>query len=127
MLVAKYKDVKNEIRYILYRSSRQNEHDTTIKRHENRIQILLETKDKIKDELVHYRNAYSHIDEIFTIEIKNAEKNPTNMILRFFLFLCRTKKVKSHGWLKKQMQKITQQSHNKSFYIKINISPRLHI
>ena len=52
---------------------RQNEHDTTIKRHENRIQILLETKDKIKDELVHYRNAYSHIDEIFTIEIKNAE------------------------------------------------------
>ena len=74
MLVAKYKDVKNEIRYILYRSSRQNEHDTTIKRHQNRIQILLETKDKIKDELVHYRNAYSHIDEIFTIEIKNAEK-----------------------------------------------------
>ena len=86
MLVAKYKDVKNEIRYILYRSSRQNEHDTTIKRHENRIQILLETKDKIKDELVHYRNAYSHIDEIFTIEIKNAEKK--KKWFHFFKEIC---------------------------------------
>ena len=35
---------------------------------------LTEQKDKIKEELTHYRNAYSYIDEIFTIEIKNAQK-----------------------------------------------------
>ena len=28
------------------------------------------TKEKIKEELYHYRNAYSYIDELFTIEIK---------------------------------------------------------
>jgi len=74
LLIAKYKDVKNEIRYILFRVRQHNENGNTGDRHEKRLQVLLETKDKIKEDLVHYRNAYSHIDEIFTIEIKNAEK-----------------------------------------------------
>jgi len=73
-LIAKYKDVKNEMRYILYRITKKHEDSAASGRHEKRIQVLLEAKDKIKEELVHYRNAYSHIDEIFTIEIKNAEK-----------------------------------------------------
>lgn len=74
LLIAKYKDVKNEIRYILFRVRQLNENSNAGDRHEKRLQVLLETKDKIKEDLVHYRNAYSHIDEIFTIEIKNAEK-----------------------------------------------------
>lgn len=74
VLVAKYKDIKNEIRYILYRRSKKNDSKADIDRHEKRLQCLCETKEKLKEELGHYRNAYSHIDEIFTIEIKNAEK-----------------------------------------------------
>jgi hypothetical protein len=74
MLLAKYKDIKNEIRHILYRFSKKHENQQTTDRLEKRLQYLVETKDRIKDELGHCRNAYSHIDEIFTIEIKNAEK-----------------------------------------------------
>lgn len=73
ILIAKYKDVKNEIRYILHCFSGKNSNMTN-ERHEKRMQILVEAKDKIKEELGHYRNAYSYIDELFTIEIKNAEK-----------------------------------------------------
>lgn len=74
VLIAKYKDIKNEIRYILYRRSNKNDNKINIDRQEKRFQCLCETKEKLKVELGHYRNAYSHIDEIFTIEIKNAEK-----------------------------------------------------
>jgi len=74
ILIAKYKDIKNEIRYILYRRSKKNNSKVDIDRHEKRLHCLCETKEKLKEELGHYRNAYSHIDEIFTIEIKNAEK-----------------------------------------------------
>lgn len=74
VLIAKYKDIKNEIRYILYRRSNKNDSKINIDRQEKRFQCLCETKEKLKVELGHYRNAYSHIDEIFTIEIKNAEK-----------------------------------------------------
>ena len=35
---------------------------------------MLECKEKIKEELNHYRTAYSYIDELFTIEIKNARE-----------------------------------------------------
>ena len=37
-------------------------------------------KEKIKEELFHYRNAYSYVDELFTIEIKNAQN------YQFFFF-----------------------------------------
>lgn len=74
VLIAKYKDIKNEIRYILYRRSNKNDNKINIDRQEKRFRCLCETKEKLKVELGHYRNAYSHIDEIFTIEIKNAEK-----------------------------------------------------
>ena len=67
-LISRFKDIKNEIRYILYRADKKHEK----KRIENRLNYLTEQKDKIKEELTHYRNAYSYVDELFTIEIKNA-------------------------------------------------------
>lgn len=78
-LIHRFKDVKNEIKYILTRA--QKKHDQA--RIEKRLQVLNETKEKIKEELAHYRNAYSYIDEIFTIEIKNARN--TSLWAHFFL------------------------------------------
>lgn len=81
-LVIKFKDIKNEIRYIMYRFAKmkhgenggfdENEnHDET--RYNQRLLYLLDIKEKIKEELVYYRNAYNHIDELFTKEIKHAQ------------------------------------------------------
>ena len=69
-LILRFKDIKNEIRYIYYSSNSQHNE----KRINKRLKHLLETKDKIKEELNFYRNAYSYIDELFTIEIKNARE-----------------------------------------------------
>lgn len=85
-LIAKFKDVKNEIRYILHLFAQNKVTQNTVvdtsanliahlennTRQEKRLTFLLEIKDKIKEELFHYKNAYSHIDEIFTREIKRA-------------------------------------------------------
>ena len=67
-LVAKFKDVKNEIRYIkhvLLKNNGDNDHS----RLEKRLDFLLGIKDKIKADLFQCKNAYSQIDEIFTQEI----------------------------------------------------------
>jgi hypothetical protein len=69
-LILRFKDIKNEIRYINHSS---NTHYNE-KRINKRLKHLLEMKDKIKEELNFYRNAYSYIDELFTIEIKNARE-----------------------------------------------------
>ena len=69
--IERFKDVKNEIRYILY-SNNINETTEQSNRIHKRLQYLIESKDKIKHNLLHYRNAYSYIDELFTVEIKNA-------------------------------------------------------
>ena len=69
-LILRFKDIKNEIRYIY---SRKNIHSNE-KRINKRLKYLLDCKEKIKDELNHYRGAYSYIDELFTIEIKNARE-----------------------------------------------------
>ncbi len=69
-LLVRFKDIKNEIRYIYYR---KNVHINE-KRINKRLKYLLECKEKIKEELNHYRTAYSYIDELFTIEIKNARE-----------------------------------------------------
>jgi hypothetical protein len=69
LLISKFKDVKNEIKYIVSRpNTRYNK-----SRIECRLKLLYQQKEKIKDELSHYRNAYSYVDELFTIEIKNAQ------------------------------------------------------
>ena len=70
IMILRFKDIKNEIRYIY---SRKNIHSNE-KRVNKRLKYLLDCKEKIKEELNYYRSAYSYIDELFTIEIKNARE-----------------------------------------------------
>jgi 6-pyruvoyl-tetrahydropterin synthase len=79
-LLMRFKDVKNEIRYIYHQLD--NKKSLNKERLQGRLQFLIDIKDKIKEELIHYRNAYSYIDELFTIEIKNAR----NSSFWFYLF-----------------------------------------
>jgi len=82
-LVAKFKDVKNEIRYIEYkitasggsaeRSAGRSAGGAEV-RYSRRLEHLNEVKDKIKEELMHHRQAYCHIDQIFTREIRQAQQ-----------------------------------------------------
>ncbi len=86
-LITRLKDIKNEIRYIVYRGT--NKHNQ--ERIEKRLNYLSETKDKIKEELLHYRNAYSYIDELFTIEIKNARNTSLYFCYRNKPEMCNSK------------------------------------
>jgi len=70
-LIFKYRDVKNEIRYILHKINEQKCNDERCK---TRIAYLLDIKTKIRDEYIEYNNAYSYMDDAFIQEIKNAEE-----------------------------------------------------
>jgi len=98
-LIINFKDVKNEIRYILFKwkikkitdvHKKNINNNVEFSKEKNRLIFLMKTKEKIKDELIHYKSAYRDIDEIFTREIKNAES-----IKNWFriIFLCKTNKV----------------------------------
>jgi hypothetical protein len=73
-LIVKFKDVKNEIRYILYKLQYNQQHSiVTNENYTNRLQFLHEIKNKLKAEIFEFQSAYSQIDTIFTKEIKLAE------------------------------------------------------
>lgn len=95
-LIGKFKDVKNEIRYIIYKwkknispstnsfhSMDTLENITNIEKikEKNRLLFLYEVKEKIKDELNDSRNIYDYVDELFTKEIKNAEYNNKHFLI----------------------------------------------
>jgi hypothetical protein len=65
-LIIRYRDVKNEIRYINQRGGENG-------RKKTRYTFLLTIKDKLKDEIIQYKNIYNVIDLIFTQEIKKVE------------------------------------------------------
>jgi len=84
-LLYKLKDVKNELRFILYKwkmEDNSREPTTPITRRDElehireqkRLQLLYTVKDQLKAEILEYRSAYGHIDEIITREINFAEK-----------------------------------------------------
>jgi hypothetical protein len=89
-LIHKFKDVKNEIRYIIYKWKKNVSSDTfgTIEnitnieqiKEKNRLLFLYDIKEKIKDELVDSKKIYDYVEEIFTKEIKNAEYNNKHFI-----------------------------------------------
>ena len=73
-LIHQFRDVKNEIRYILYRwkkKSSLDDLDTVKEKH--RLSYLYTVKTNLKTEIVNYRNAYSNMEEVITNEIKMAE------------------------------------------------------
>jgi len=74
-LMLKFKDVKNELRYILWKYGseiRENPMHPMLKR----IDSLNEHKNKLKEELLHYRTAYGYMDDIILREIKRSDKLP---------------------------------------------------
>lgn len=71
-MIIKFRDIKNELRYIQWKYPHFMENVDNI-REKNRFDHLCLMKEKIKNELIHYRNAYGHIDEIIIKEIKHAE------------------------------------------------------
>jgi len=86
ILILKFEDIKNEIRFILHKWNKdENEFIQTIPHHilqqknteklreQKRLTYLYEVKEKLKAELNEYRSAYSNMDDIFTHEIKHAE------------------------------------------------------
>ena len=85
-LVLKFKDVKNEIRYIMYQLRHESGNQPN-ERKLARLTFLMEVKEKMKDEFIHYKTAYGYIDELFTKEIKNAlAYNSNHYTLRKWLF-----------------------------------------
>jgi hypothetical protein len=92
-LIHKFKDVKNEIRYIIYKwkknvstnsiESLEHLHNIEQIKEKNRLLFLYDVKEKIKDELVDSKKIYDYVEEIFTKEIKNAEHN-NKYFLRFW-------------------------------------------
>lgn len=67
-LLIKFKDIKNEILYIEWKWG-----DKIENKEQKRLDFLLKMKEKIKDEILQYKNAYGCIDELFMREIKNAD------------------------------------------------------
>jgi hypothetical protein len=68
-LIIKFKDVKNEIRYIEWKWGEKIENKEKM-----RLEFLCKIKEKIKNEIIHYKNAYGSMDELMMKEIKRADQ-----------------------------------------------------
>ena len=88
-LIVKLKDVKNEIRYILFKWKREPEdyvNDNDYMKEKNRLKFLYEIKNSLKEEIFEFTSAYSHIDTLFSKEIKLAEAKKNMVGLCFICF-----------------------------------------
>lgn len=72
-LIHKFKDVKNEIRYILYKWKNNETSTIEQQKDKNRLLFLYDVKEKIKMELGQCKDIYDYIDKLFTKEIKNSQ------------------------------------------------------
>lgn len=80
LLIVKFKDVKNEINQLLYHILNPNQkhksiHDLDPEQGKQRVLFLNDTKDRLKDQLIHYRQAYKQLDYLIQKEIQYAEKH----------------------------------------------------
>lgn len=90
-LLIKFRDVKNEMRYILHRLNLQDaQQKDTIEtmKEKHRLSYLYEIKEKLKNEILEYRSAYGSIDELFTREIKMAENKKNKYGFGFCIPFC---------------------------------------
>jgi hypothetical protein len=74
-LVAKLKDITNELRYITYMQQERErgiKQNVDIEKEESRFSLLTQLKEKTKEDLIQCKLAFGNIDEIFTREIKQA-------------------------------------------------------
>ena len=74
-LIIQFRDVKNEIRYILFKwKSRITAEEKQIKQ-KQRLDYLFMLKDKLKNELINYKNKYTELDDMIVNEIKHADSH----------------------------------------------------
>jgi len=80
-LIMKYKDVKNEIRYIMFKWEKENnEHETKFdfrKQTEvKRLEHLMKEKESLKQDILqnNSNNVYAYIDTLFTVEMQCSEE-----------------------------------------------------
>jgi hypothetical protein len=98
-MVIKLKDVKNEIRYIFHlrklRSHGLKSGTRDIEdREESRLKLLVDVKDKTKEELIRFRSIYSNIDSLFTREIYEANARSLWYPLSFLSICYRRHEIK---------------------------------
>jgi hypothetical protein len=99
VLINKLKDVKNEIRFILYKWDNGNFVPESVEtrngrlseiknidflKERNRLQFLYDIKNKTRDEIIELSNAYAYIDAIFSKEIKIADSKKNSCYFYFF-------------------------------------------
>lgn len=78
-LIMKYKDVKNEIRYIMFQWERHNSNESLPSKKPGdleRMNRLLEKKEEVKKQMIqnNSNNVYAYIDNLFIREIRHSEK-----------------------------------------------------
>jgi len=80
-LIVKYKDVKNEIRYIMFKWEKQttgndSKFDFRKQTEVKRLEHLMTEKENLKKEIIqnNSNNVYAYIDTLFTIEIQRSEQ-----------------------------------------------------
>ena len=81
-LIIKYKDLKNEIRYI-YHKEREKVKEKGNGKRDTRLQSLLDMKEQLRTEIIQCKDVYNSIDIEFTHEIRMAE----DKIKKWFLIL----------------------------------------
>lgn len=97
-LIMNYKDIKNEIRYLMYKwdkeQQEQNEGENVILNHKrteeiDKMQQLLAKKDETKKQLIqnNSNNVYSYIDNLFVREIQHSERYYTYHSAGMYLIL----------------------------------------
>jgi hypothetical protein len=82
-LIVRLKDIKNEIRYILYKWNTTEASETQKNREKHRLLYLMDLKEKTKAELIEYKNTYNQIDELFMREIKHASEYTQSFMRRW--------------------------------------------
>jgi hypothetical protein len=80
VLIYKFKDIKNEIGYILHKwkhDSREGlvRSEPDQQKEKDRLLFLYDIKEKIKCELLEFVNIYQYVDEVFSKEIRTASEN----------------------------------------------------
>ena len=103
VLIDKLKDVKNEIRFIIYKWGNDDfiteetivtdiqERISEIKQNEylnqkKRLLFLYEIKNRLKDEIIELYQSYSHIDSIFSKEISIADSKKNSYLFCYYYF-----------------------------------------
>ena len=99
-IIYKYCDTNNEMRYILFKTKNIECKDERTKQ---RLLYLINLKNKLRDEYIEYKGAYTYMDDAFIQEIKNAEEQKFWCIRRITGY---KPKVEYHPIIKKHIPKL---------------------